>query len=471
MKNTNLFKTFQPFINKCGKISMPICGYVKVESGTAFITDLETFVQFPTELPDGMYKVINGETFRSSAYPDEFPVLELGNKNAHGFLNGDDIVSLASCVSDDELRPVMQGIHLTNENLAASDAHVLRWFKIEPGDTKGFFNDIFTPSIPLLSRIKADDPKAIIEVTTFFDLKAFRQNEKGDKKPIVQHIAFSFSDCTITQRVVDGHYPNWTGIIPSVSRMQAAMVISNQTLTDMVKTVKAFKGSGLVRVTPQKMIKENIDLELYKDWPVQFCEVPYRDPDALCMPMMIEGDGILGFNPEVLNRARTLHNGNIIIGWEPDTSGSVSRPMLVWLEKPNDSIHLLSEYSLPVPNPIPDVPEVPETQEPEVPETQEPEVPETQEPEVPETQEPEVPETQEPVTHQIIKPSNQPITILSYTDRSIIVVGPTKPFKEAFKAAWGRWSVNLKHPETGKPVKGWVFSNKRRSQVEQILAA
>lgn len=499
---TNLFKTFQPFINRCKKSALPNCGFVKVENGTATITDCETWVEFNTDLPDGMYNVINGETFKSTADPEEFPVLTLGKQKASGVLNPDDILALAPCKSDDQLRPVMNGIHLTNDNLAASDAHVLRWIERNPSDTLDGtnFNDIFIPTIPLLSLLKAADIEPV-SVHTFYP-------DENPESPdtFAKYIKFCFTGCYITQRLVEGNYPNWKGIIPSYRNMQAAMVLQPTVLTDIVKTVKAFKGSFLTRVTETRMVHENLDLELKKEWPVQFCEVPERAPDALVMPMMIEGDGILGMNPLFIDRARTLFHGNIILGWE-QCSGVVSRPMLVWFERKSDNTILLDKYQLPVaetkkqekpePEPEPEtsaaIPEPVEAEPESLPEPSPAAIPEPVEGEPVEVPEPEqkpsesIPEyipapptendghCEGETTEATPLPSESSpqsaITILSYSPRSIIVVGPTKQFKEAFKAAWGRWSVNLKHPETGQVTKGWVFSNKRKAQIEQILNA
>lgn len=63
-----------------------------------------------------------------------------------------------------------------------------------------------------------------------------------------------------------------------------------------------------------------------------------------------------------------------------------------------------------------------------------------------------------------------PITIFTYSPRAIVVIGPTKAFRDQFKALWGRWSVNLRHPVTGQPLKGWVFSSKRKTQIEKLIS-
>lgn len=180
---TNLFKTFQPFINRCKKSSLPILGFVKVENGTATITDSETWVEFNTDLPDGMYNVINGETFKSTADPEDFPVLKLGSTNARGFVNKYDILALSTCTSSDKLRPVMQGIHLTNEHMVATNSHILRWITRDIEDSRSEFNDIFIPSTALLSYLKSSDDE--LKVTTFF---APEENSEQ-----VKHISSSLS--------------------------------------------------------------------------------------------------------------------------------------------------------------------------------------------------------------------------------------------------------------------------------------
>jgi hypothetical protein len=61
------------------------------------------------------------------------------------------------------------------------------------------------------------------------------------------------------------------------------------------------------------------------------------------------------------------------------------------------------------------------------------------------------------------------IQILKYSEKSFVVIGDTKEIKEQLDAFGGKWNRFLKHPETKEPLKGWIFSNKKLKDVEQLL--
>jgi hypothetical protein len=298
---TNLFKTFQPFINKCKKSSLPSCGYVNVENGKAFFTDLETWIEFPTELNDGMYNVLDGEAFKiNSANPDEFPILPILRVKSSCLISSNLILQYASCILSDELRPVMNAIYLDNENIVASDCHILKYQSGYSDSSDNDFKALFKPSVALLSRCRS-----ALEPITIQTAWSDDQNAEADPK----YLQFSFSDCTITQRMVDGNYPNWKSVIPKYSPTDTVtFLITPSLLADMVKTVKAFKNkTNLVKVSTTAMVHSNDELELKREWPVQWCETPYRTPDSILMPMMIcndqsNGTSILGFEPKKRNQ-------------------------------------------------------------------------------------------------------------------------------------------------------------------------
>ena len=57
------------------------------------------------------------------------------------------------------------------------------------------------------------------------------------------------------------------------------------------------------------------------------------------------------------------------------------------------------------------------------------------------------------------------IYVESYSEKSFVVRGATKPIKESMKKYGGRWNPNLK----GGP--GWIFRVKDRKEVENYLAS
>jgi len=60
------------------------------------------------------------------------------------------------------------------------------------------------------------------------------------------------------------------------------------------------------------------------------------------------------------------------------------------------------------------------------------------------------------------------IRIIEYSEKSIAVVGDTKPIKEQLKSMNGKFNKFLKD-ENGERFAGWVFSKKRTDQVKQTL--
>jgi len=61
------------------------------------------------------------------------------------------------------------------------------------------------------------------------------------------------------------------------------------------------------------------------------------------------------------------------------------------------------------------------------------------------------------------------LQIIRYTDRSVALIGDTRPLKDQLAALWGKYCPNL-HVE-GKTVKGWIFSAKREAQLKQLIAS
>jgi len=61
------------------------------------------------------------------------------------------------------------------------------------------------------------------------------------------------------------------------------------------------------------------------------------------------------------------------------------------------------------------------------------------------------------------------LQIVRYTDKSVALIGDTRPLKDQLAALWGKYCPNL-HIE-GKTVKGWIFSAKREPQLKQLIAS
>lgn len=65
------------------------------------------------------------------------------------------------------------------------------------------------------------------------------------------------------------------------------------------------------------------------------------------------------------------------------------------------------------------------------------------------------------------KDTSTEVRILPYSEKSFIVVGDTRPYKEQFTALFGKFGPNWKID--GVQHAGWIFSNKREAAVEEII--
>ena len=59
------------------------------------------------------------------------------------------------------------------------------------------------------------------------------------------------------------------------------------------------------------------------------------------------------------------------------------------------------------------------------------------------------------------------IQMKEYSDKSIIVYGDTKPYKDLLKELKGRYNSNLR--VDGEKVSGWIFSKKHKEKLEKFI--
>ena len=63
--------------------------------------------------------------------------------------------------------------------------------------------------------------------------------------------------------------------------------------------------------------------------------------------------------------------------------------------------------------------------------------------------------------------NTQNIQMKEYSDKSIIIYGDTKPYKDLLKELKGRYNSNLK--VDGEKVSGWIFSKKHKEKLERFI--
>ena len=61
------------------------------------------------------------------------------------------------------------------------------------------------------------------------------------------------------------------------------------------------------------------------------------------------------------------------------------------------------------------------------------------------------------------------INIVNYSEKSIAVLGETKPLREHLSAIGGKWNPSLTH--NGEKVAGWIFVSSKRDEVKKVLTS
>ena len=63
--------------------------------------------------------------------------------------------------------------------------------------------------------------------------------------------------------------------------------------------------------------------------------------------------------------------------------------------------------------------------------------------------------------------STPSINIQEYSDKTFVVRGDTKPYKESLKNLGGKWNSRLSEKDSGEKFGAWLFFNTKRDSVEE----
>lgn len=61
------------------------------------------------------------------------------------------------------------------------------------------------------------------------------------------------------------------------------------------------------------------------------------------------------------------------------------------------------------------------------------------------------------------------VRIVSYTDKSVVVIGDTKKHKDSLKNLGGKWNASLTNKETGEKFMGWIFYLSKQREVQSWI--
>lgn len=343
-----MVKLAAPFLTKCKRAPIPELSYICVENEMARITDLETELSFRLEnTPDGLYDLINGELFLNDPKTEDYPVSAINNFKFTGKqltlnqsgIKPSDLVSIAACRADDELRPIMNGVHFTSQRLEASDAHVLRVIPFhKSNNVKGEFKFVSPMPQVLLSALAS-----VNEVTV--SLYEFIHEEKSNEYYKTE-VYYTFPESatlpafTISIRAVEGNFPVCDSVMPHKNVHTHFIRLTTNQVADYAKFGRTIvKESGLMRFNNGTPSMQNIDLGLAKVFdPVEIVKMPATNYDGLIMPMMIKasdepmelGENEFGINIFNIERVCKGLKGSIILGFQ-----EYSRAIIFWLVPDN----------------------------------------------------------------------------------------------------------------------------------------
>lgn len=173
---------------------------VLVKDGFGYVTNLEMFVKFKTEIPDGTYEkeFIEKMLLQRSQHEHNF---EIPNRGFSGssFMSKEvvtEIINSFPFSGNDDLRPVMMGCYVKGTDICSTDAHRLYWREdLETGVKNGVI--MHRMLLPLLK----------------LSTNGFKIYEEDSESPVWFKI--ECDDFEVICRNIEGKYPNYKAIIPN----------------------------------------------------------------------------------------------------------------------------------------------------------------------------------------------------------------------------------------------------------------
>jgi len=196
------------------KSRFPITDCVKIKDGIATVNNLSTAIKKSgIVIPNGLYNMISGSLSKSTLDIDDFPV-EVSKDSAPTEYNGKysfeefryQYNNSLKCVGDDELRPTLMAIHISNSLIEATNSYILYRQNL-----KSFVEglDVMVAEPKWLSEVMeiiSDD-----ENNTTNDIKVqIYSGDYGRSK-----VSFIFDRHEVICKIEDSKYPNTQSIIPS----------------------------------------------------------------------------------------------------------------------------------------------------------------------------------------------------------------------------------------------------------------
>lgn len=170
----------------------------------------------------------------------------------------------------DQMRPTMSAVYITESDLVATDAWMLRFEKHKC--------DIRKPSLFSLEVIKAFKPifKAVNNPIELYEGKTYIKLVTGDLALFI--------------RKIEGDYPQWQNVIPDYSGYDTRVTIPSpeiiKDLTEAKRVGITIHGVGF-DLENKKAITQNVDFDYLKEYDIQVETQPLKESNTLVMPMRI----------------------------------------------------------------------------------------------------------------------------------------------------------------------------------------
>lgn len=438
-------KHLQAFFNKVEKkttVSMETISYIK--DGLYYLTDLTTYLVVNADgYEDGTYIIANNELLRTGNLKEgELLELPKGNWDIEPFqLSYADQIKLmhvAKSAANDDLRPNMSCVNFDTDVMVAVNGHLLRQEKLSTPSTSQFLMPI--GEMALFKNLVNRNKEACTVVMANY----------GDA-PLYKYVKFWWADTNDTcyMRLVDATFPDYKSILPNESDITTHYTVSAQTVVSQAKSIKAIN-----KETPRAFFKEkaivcnNVDTNVKKTFPLWKETTSPKTSGLvnLIMPVMANDESVkFGIDFGMLANLIYGYQGDITIGVRND-----SLAIVVWMpeETPKRTFKSMVKKLTSKPKAEP-TPEPKATTDKPTPQAEaQPDKPKTK------SNRDNIPNT---------------FVLIDYSDRAVALFGPTKKVKDKLKELHGSYSPYLKYK--GEPTPGWVFSKKRKKEVEQLIAS
>jgi len=327
----------------------------------------------------------------------------------------------------DKLRPVMECVNVTDRYIVATDAHILSFHKREKNGKFQFLMD------KKIINILEDDDYQIIydEKTTCLKGSVYEYYYKNE----------------------ENKYPRWEGVLPSefhsfckvtASNMKETLEEAEPAVNQASKTIKLFNA-----------IDRNILHVRGND--IDF-NIGYK------CNLKAENSGnklLIGVSLALLNKMfKTEEYQELNFKFVDEKSGMIINEEILLMpqelewneeEELNENYNICDE----------DLNQTPRETKPK--NNSSPKSKNNKKTNTGTTKKSQIKKQNETMEKQ-----KQSIQIIEYTEKSIAVIGNTKPLKEELKAINGRFNKYLKN-KNGERFVGWIFSKKKEQEVKETL--